>query len=316
MRVVSEKEAEAALDYPGLVEHLRRSHLAAPAKAADALLVGSREGETFLTRSAWQENEVLGLKTALSFLANRARGLSPVQSVVLLFSGETGVPLCVMEGVGLTYWKTAADSALGTRLLAREDAQTLLVMGAGRLAAEMVRAHRAVRPGLSRVLLWNRTGERARAMAAALAHEAPGVTPGVTPVDDLESAVRAADIISCATGATRPLIRGEWLAPGTHLDLAGSYRPDMREADPACFDGARVAVDWRDATLGKCGELIDAEAAGVFSPGSLLGDLYDIAGRDDLRLGDREITVFKNGGGGHLDLMTATYIARRLGILG
>lgn len=181
---------------------------------------------------------------------------------MLLFAGETGEPLCAIEAIGLTYWKTAADSALGARLMSRRDAATLLVVGAGRLAAEMVRAYRAVRPGLSRVLIWNRTGARALALMEALSPEAPGIRA----VDDLEAAAREADIISCATSAEKPLIRGAWLRPGAHLDLAGSYRPEMSEADPECFRKARVAVDWRGGTLGRCGELVDAEAAGTFSP--------------------------------------------------
>lgn len=311
MRTVTEREAEAVLDYPALVEHLRVSHLRPPLRAADALLLNADGSESFLTRCAWAEGEVLGLKTALSFLANRERGLSPIQSVVLLFSGRTGVPICAIEAIGLTYWKTAADSALGAKLMARPDARTLLVVGAGRLGAEMARAHSAMLPGLERVLLWNRTAAKAEGLAEELGAE----IPGIRAVRDLEAAARQADVISCATGAHEPLIRGAWLKPGVHLDLAGSYRPEMSEADPACFAGARVAVDWREATLGQCGELVDAEAAGTFSPDSLLGDLYDIAGRDDLRTSRDGVTIFKNGGGGHLDLMVATFVAGRLGLL-
>lgn len=311
VRPVTLQEIDSVMDFPSLVEHLRRCHLETPAASDDVMLVEPGEpgtGNSFLTRAAWRRGKILGIKSGSVFPGNLERGLPTIQAVVVLFDGETGSLLSVMDGDAITYWKTAADSALGSKLMSRETSRSLLMVGAGALAEHLIRAHRAVRPDLEDVSVWNRTAARADALVGRLC----GEMAGIRRIDDLEQAVRQADVICCATASEVPLVKGAWLKAGAHLDLVGSFTPQMREADNACFSRAEVAVDWRQGTVGQCGEIIDAMAASALSERNFKGDLYDICGCLNLR-GDQDgITLFKNGGGGHLDLMTAEFAALRL----
>jgi ornithine cyclodeaminase len=198
----------------------------------------------------------------------------------------------------VTRWKTAADSLLGARLLARPDARRLLVLGAGAVAGSLVEAYRAGFPGIE-VAIWNRTPDRARALAAEV---------GAMAVTDLPAAVSAADIVAAATMSSEPVLRGDWLRPGQHLDLIGAYKADMREADDACLTRARLFVDSFDTTLDHIGELKDPLERGVIARSDVLGDLHDLVAERTGRRGPEDITLFKNGGGAHLDLMTGRAI--------
>lgn len=223
-----------------------------------------------------------------------------VQGVVVLFDGNDGAVRLVADGAAMTFRKTAADSALGVSLLAREDAATLLVVGAGGLAPHVIAAHRSVRPSLRRVLVWNRTPERAAAL------------PDVEAVTDLDAAVGQADIISCVTMATVPLVRGELLRPGTHVDLIGSFTPQMREADDAALARAAVFVDTRNG-LERSGEIQHALASGALDPTDIRGDLFELCtGAVPARTSAEQITLFKNVGGAHLDLFTARHLLDQL----
>jgi ornithine cyclodeaminase len=226
-----------------------------------------------------------------------------VQAVYLLFDGTNGAPLALIDGTELTYRKTAADSALGSRLLSRRDASTLLMVGAGGLAPHLVAAHRAVRPSIERVLLWNRTRARAEASAADL---------GAEVIDDLGTAVPQADIVCTATMTAEPLIEGRWLRPGAHLDLVGAFLPDHREVDDEAVLRAQLYVDTREVTSVEDGDLAIPLAAGTITLADIRADLYELC-RGDLAVdrGPDTITLFENGGGGHLDLMTAEHLWRR-----
>jgi ornithine cyclodeaminase len=230
-----------------------------------------------------------------------------VQALYALFDGEHGSPQALLDGTEMTYWKTAADSALGADYLARKDARTLLVVGAGSMAPYMVRAYRAIRPSLQRVMVWNRTPERARALADTVKDI------DVQVVDDLQTAVQAADIVCGVTASTTPLTQGDWLQQGTHVDLIGGYTPDMRESDDAVMRRARIFVDSRWFTVEHAGDLTQPIASGVIGRNDVLGDLFDLcSGRVRGRNQAADITVFKSGGGAHLDLMTAQHIAAQL----
>lgn len=313
MRLVDRQEAEAAIEVLGLVDHLEACHREGRAATGDILLSDPdpTTGASMLCRAAWRSGRALGIKFGPIMPANAARGLPTIHTLVALFDGITGAPVAVIDGHPITNWKTAADSALGQRHLAREGSRRLLMVGAGTLAPYLVRAHLAVRPSLTEVAIWNRSPERARALAANLAEA--GIAAAVT--EDLEAAVRAADVISTATMASEPLVRGAWLKPGAHLDLVGSFLPEMREADREATRRGRLFVDSREGTVGRCGELLDAFADGLDEAG-LGGDLYEICGEGRGRSDGEEITLFKNAGGGHLDLMTAEYVAKRLGLAG
>ena len=297
------------LDFPYLVEGLRKLH-AAPPPDVERLLMsqlgGGEEADHFLIWPAWQPGEALGVKLMTVFPENLegASGLPSIQGLYLLFDGRDGRPLACIQGAALTYRKTAADSALGAAFLAREDAEVLLMVGAGAVAPYLVMAHRAVRPSIRRVLVWNRTAARAEALAESL---------GAERIDDLAQGVRAADVVCCATASQKPLIRGDWLMPGTHLDLVGGFTPAMREADDTAARRARVHVDSRWFTIEDCGDIAGPIASGAIAEADVLADLFELARGDQPGRRDAaEITLFKNAGGAHLDLMTARLLMRRL----
>ncbi|HFD15734.1 MAG TPA: ornithine cyclodeaminase family protein, partial [Rhodospirillales bacterium] len=208
-----------------------------------------------------------------------------------------------------TLRRTAAASALAARFLAREDASSLLVIGAGALAPHLVRAHAAVRP-LRRVMVWNRTPARAHELAAGLAEEGFEARA----VEDRLAAIEEADIVSCATMSRTPLVPGERVHPGTHVDLVGAFRPDMRESDDALLRRAAVYVDTMAGALAEAGDILLALASGALSREDIRGDLYALCqGRVEGRRDAREITVFKSVGSAVEDLAAAAMVAARLG---
>jgi ornithine cyclodeaminase/alanine dehydrogenase-like protein (mu-crystallin family) len=219
----------------------------------------------------------------------------------VLFDGQDGRPQAVITGESFTRAKTAADSALGADLLSRPDAQVLAVLGAGAQAETQIRYLLAVRPTIRRVAIWNRTPEKARALAAALS--VPDVEIGA--VEDAEAAAHDADIVSCVTASRDPVLRGTWLKPGAHVDLVGSFTPQMREVDDEAMRRARLFVDTRRFAVGHCGEFTQAIAAGVITAEDVVAELAELCTGAVGRRSAEEITLFKNAGGGHLDLMVA-----------
>jgi ornithine cyclodeaminase/alanine dehydrogenase-like protein (mu-crystallin family) len=291
-------------DYSALVDAIEAAHRRRPA-AVERIVYGPEgRSERLLALPAWQADEAIGIKLVTVFPDNpSANGLPSVQAVVVLFDGSTGEPLALIDGTELTYRKTAADSALGSRFLSRHDSRTLLMVGAGGLAPHLVAAHRAVRPSIERVVVWNRTRAKAEQLVAA------GVADAVA--DDLAAGVADADVICTATLSKDPLIRGEWLRPGTHLDCVGAFLPDHREIDDEVVRRAQIYVDSRLATLSEGGDLVIPIAAGVVRASDVRADLYELSqGTQPGRAaGDRDsVTLFENCGGGHLDLMVASYL--------
>ena len=291
-----------------LVDDLARMHRETPADLRDMLLEqpGKMDKDYCLVRAAWQGGTALGVKIASVFPANGSQDLPAIHAAYILFDGVNGVPVRSIDGNALTYLKTAADSALGSRLLARPDCRRLLMVGAGAMAPYLIEAHCTVHPGIETVRIWNRSADRRDALTATLAKQRH-----IETAHDLAEAVGWADLICCATMTSEPLIRGEWLNPGAHLDLVGAFRRDMREADDEAIRRARLFVDSRKTTIGEIGELAIPIEAGVISKNDVLGDLYDLCADTKGRQSPKDITLFKNGGGGHLDLMTARHIQSR-----
>ena len=295
-------EAEARLDWLGLCDALEAGHTRPRAEIADSFLY--RGADTLLSRAAWIDGLGQLVKTATIFPGNAAHGKPAVNGSAALYSDSDGTLSAIVDFHLLTKWKTAGDSLCAARMLARKNSETILIVGAGTVAASLRQAYGALFPAV-RFVVWNRSREGAERLAARF--------PGMDVADDLEVAVRGADIITCATMATDPVIKGAWLRPGQHLDLIGAYRPDMREADDAALRRARIFVDSRATTIGHIGELKIPLAHGVIAEGDVLADYYDLeSGTFSRRSGD-EITLFKNGGGAHLDLMTARYVLDRVG---
>ena len=258
---------------------------------------------TLLIMPAWRAGARLGIKTVTIFPGNGARAMPGLHSTYLLFDAATGVPLSQLDGNEITSRRTAAASALAASFLARHDARKLLVVGTGRVAALIPDAMRAVR-AIGEVVVWNHRPESAHALAATL-NEA-GFHARAT--DDLAHAAAEADIVSCATLSTASLIRGEWLKPGAHLDLIGSFTPQMRESDSACFARSRVFVDTPEA-LTKSGDVLEAIAAGAFDAARLQGTLAELCqGTLAGRASDAEITLFKSVGSALEDLAAAELV--------
>jgi ornithine cyclodeaminase len=277
----------------------------APGSTADSAgsSGSSSDKGTVLIMPAWSDAGFLGIKTINIFPGNSARGLPGLHATYVLYDARTGVPLAMMDGNEITARRTAAASALGASFLARADARRLLVLGTGRIARMLPAAHASVRP-IDEVRVWNHRPEGAEALAAQWRTEGWNAHA----VTDLQAAVRQADIVSCATLATAPLVRGEWLAPGSHLDLIGSFTPAMREADVQCFAGAGTFVD-TDEALQKSGDLLDAMAAGTLKAHEVQGTLAalcrgECAGRSD----EAQRTVFKAVGSALEDLTAATLV--------
>ena len=290
-------EAEAKLDWLGLTEAFVEGHQRPKAEIADSFLY--RGDDTLLNRAAWIDGLGLAVKSATIFPGNQTRGLGAVNGGVSLYADDTGLLEAVVDFHLITKWKTAGDSLLGALRLARPDSKEILIVGAGHVGHSLFEAYSAGFPG-ARFKVWNRTIAKAEAMAEEL---------GIGVARDLETAVGEADIVTSATMSTEPLIRGDWLQPGQHLDLIGAYRPDMREADDAALQRARVFVDSRDTTFGHIGELKIPLESGAIRREQVLADYYAM---DAMRReSDDEITLFKNGGGAHLDLMTSRYVHAR-----
>lgn len=290
--------------YGELVDHLHRSHLDPPADVRRVVYSPPGSRQVFLGLPAWQPGDSLGVKLVTVFPDNPlVSGIPSVQAVYVLFDGADGRPLAVMDGTELTYRKTSADSALGSRLLSRTDSRTLLMVGAGGLAPHLIAAHREVRPSLCQVVIWNRTRSKAEKLAEATGGEV---------ADDLDEAVASADIISTATMTTEPLIKGELLRPGTHLDLVGAFLPHCREVDDEVIRRADIFVDSRDAAVHECGDLVIPLGSGLMTEEDIQADLFQLCrGERPGRQDPTRITMYENGGGGHLDLMTATFIRQR-----
>ena len=292
------KDAEAHLSWAGLMAAIEAGHRLPRAEIADLFLY--RGKDTILDRAAWIDGLGSLVKVATIHPGNAANGKPTVNGAVNLFDDKTGELNALVDFHLVTKWKTAGDSLLSASKLARKDSRNILLVGAGTVAKSMVDAYSSLFPD-ARFTVWNRSPAAAVAMTA---------DKRVTATQDLATAVSAVDIICTATMSLTPLIKGAWLRPGQHLDLIGAYRPDMREVDDDALRQAALFVDARATTIHHIGELKDPIARGVIAEADIIADFYDITAGTFTRTNDDQITIAKNGGGAHLDLMTATYIAK------
>ena len=286
------KDAEALLTWPGLLDAFEAGHRLPKPDIKDLFVF--RGQDTILDRATWIDGLGALVKVATVIPGNAQRGLPTVNGAVTLYDDKTGILTALVDFHLVTKWKTAGDSLLSARRLARKDAKNFLLVGAGTVAKSMVQAYSSLFPD-ARFTVWSRSRSTATAM-------------GLPVADDLQQAVKSADVICTATMATEPLIRGEWLQPGQHLDLIGAYKPGMREVDDTAMARARLFVDARATTIHHIGELIDPLKSGAITESHIVADFYDDPAIYTRR-SDDEITIAKNGGGAHLDLMTANYIA-------
>ena len=319
MRIITAADIAEVADFRDLVETLRvafRSPPVVPQRHHHTIARPEGEPDTALVlMPAWTDfaaqgtsaRGYAGVKIVSVVPDNKLRSLPSVVGAYLLLSGQSGLPLALLDGQALTLWRTAAASALASSYLSRPDSSRLLMIGAGALAPYMVRAHCAMRP-IDHVLIWNRSPERARKLVARLADL--GARVAVT--DDLEGAVRGADIVSSATMSEEPLIEGRWLTAGQHVDCVGAFRPAMREADSHAIEKARVFCDTREGALHEAGDLVIPMSEGRFSAEDVAGDLFDLCRGE--RAGRRfydQITLFKSVGTAAEDMAVATHVFAR-----
>jgi ornithine cyclodeaminase len=304
LRSYSAADVHAALSYPKLIEALREAFRRGgePMPLRQAYEVGVNGAPaSLLTMPAWIRGEALGIKLVTVFPQNAERGLGAVSSLYFLLDGETGQPRAMIDGEALTNRRTAAASALASGYLSRADSRTLLMVGTGHLAPQLVAAHCTVRP-IEKVLIWGRNPQRALVLAETLVRQ--GVN--AAPADDLAEAVPQADIVSCATTSTEPLVKGALLRPGTHLDLVGAFTSQMRESDDAVISRSRVFVDTYPGALAEAGDVLQPIAAGNWSADRICGDLHELtSGAKAGRLDRNDITLFKSVGAAIEDLAAA-----------
>lgn len=294
------EEAEPLLDWIELADFIADCHRLPPAQLSDQFL--TRGENTLLSRAAWIDGMGSLVKTALVVPSNKARGLSTTNGAVTLFDDSSGELVALIDFRLVTKWKTAADSLLAALRLAPPDCANILILGAGSVARSLIEAYGAAFPKAS-FFIWNRTLSRAQEVTKTYRHRF-----NIFPVSDLETYVCQSDIIACATLSIEPLLKGQWLRPGCHIDLIGAFRADMREADDDAIRASRIFVDCFQTTVDEIGEIKIPIAQSVIERGDVLADFYDLPKGAFARVRDDEITLFKNGGGAHLDLMTAHYI--------
>lgn len=303
MRVYSASAVEAALETPALVEQLRdvfRSQITVPPRQHYSVPVGDAPAATLLLMPAWQETRYIGVKIVSVFPGNGRQGLPSVMGAYVLMSARTGEPLAMIDGRMLTLRRTAAASALAAKYLARADASRLLMIGTGALAPHLILAHAMVRP-IREVVIWGRTPAKAEALARSLTSR----YLKISATTDLPAAVSGAHVISCATLSHEPLVRGEWLQPGQHLDLVGGFTPEMREADDMAIERSRVYVD-TPVALKEAGDIVRPLQSGVLVEKMIAGDLAELAqGRCHGRSFYNQITLFKSVGTAIEDLGAA-----------
>ncbi len=292
------EEGEALLGWIGLTDALAAGHNLPKAEIGDTFLY--RGSDTLLSRSAWIDGLGIAVKTATIFPNNPSASKPVVNGGVNLYSDIDGTLEAIIDFHLVTKWKTAGDSITAARRLARPNSRNILIVGAGTVGRSLHDAYSAAFPN-AQFTVWNRTTKNAALMAAE--------RPTLSVATDLEQAVRNADIVTSATMSTQPLIKGEWLQAGQHIDLIGAYRPDMREVDDAALQRSRIFVDSIDTTVGHIGEIKIPTEAGAISANDIVADYYNIS--NFTRQSDNEITLFKNGGGAHLDLITSRYILDR-----
>jgi ornithine cyclodeaminase/alanine dehydrogenase-like protein (mu-crystallin family) len=304
MLVLDELQTRDALGWPDLVEAIASMFISGcvmPVRHHHSMEVPGESHATLLLMPAWQPGTYSGVKVLSLFPDNARRSLPAIFGTYLLSSGRTGEMLAIIDGGELTARRTAATSALAARYLARTDAEELLVCGTGRLSLNLIQAHALGRP-LRKISVWGRN----RASAEKTAAEACSLGLYAEAVTDIEAAARSADIISCATLSSEPLIHGEWLKSGAHLDLVGGFKPDMRETDDTAIRRARVFVDTRAGATSEAGDIVQPMKSGLLTPEDIQAELAElVTGQRPGRLTDSEITLFKSVGAALEDLAGA-----------
>ncbi|WP_413795144.1 MULTISPECIES: ornithine cyclodeaminase family protein [unclassified Pseudomonas] len=305
--MISAQQIQSVLDWEGVLQALHEAHLGSR-PLGDSYFIGDADYGLF-SRGVILPGVGAGIKLASIFPANAkcAPPLPTEHAAFVVIDQTTKAIAAILNGPAITSIKTAADSTLAACRLSREDSEVLLVLGAGPVARALTDAYLHIRPSIRQVLLWNRSPEKLQDARIDLQNR--GFAAFI--VQDLNEAVARADIISSATSSSTPIILGCHVRPGTHVDLVGSFRPDMREADSALLGKGRIFVD-DSQSAAVAGDILIPLKEGAISDAQIEGDLFDLCQLTDFERRTKEITVYKNAGGGHLDLIVSLFVMRRL----
>lgn len=303
---VAADQVRAALPYPALMDALRVAFAEADQAQVPRRHAHPLPGDaTLLLMPAWRAQRQLGIKLVTVTPSNRERDLPTVHALYVLSDTDTGAPLAIIDGEALTLRRTAAVSALASRFLSRADSRSMLMVGTGRLAPEMVVAHCHARD-IERVMVWGRSERKAQETIERIKQAG---LPDHVSIDTelvLAAACAGADIICCATTSTEPLLRAEWVKPGTHIDLVGGFRPNMREADDALMSTTALFVDTLEGALAEAGDLVQPIQAGLLQATDIRADLSALARASHPgRQSPEQITLFKSVGSALADLAAA-----------
>jgi 1-pyrroline-2-carboxylate reductase [NAD(P)H] len=307
MKIIDKEQVHQSLTYEGLIKALKKGFsedYQMPARQVYELLAGDPAHNAFAVLPAWND-KVIGVKAFTYFPQNSEKGLDSLYSKIMIFSRQTGEPLAILDGTSITFWRTACISALASNYLSNRESRHLFILGSGNLAPYIIAAHLAVRK-ITRVSIWARKESKAQVIATKLSIEYPDVKFSV--VNEIESCAREADVISCATGASEPLIMGEWLSPGTHLDLIGNHHSNKRECDSLAIIKSKVYVDSKINVLNEAGELLIPIANGEISKDHVQAELSDLCKGTPGRTSASDITLFKSVGTALSDLITADFV--------
>jgi ornithine cyclodeaminase/alanine dehydrogenase-like protein (mu-crystallin family) len=307
MQTISAQQIRSVLDWDGVLDALDKGH-SGSRPIGGGYFIGDASFGLF-SRGVILPGQGAGFKIASIHPANgfASPPLPTEQAAFLVLDERTKSIVAMLDGPEITCWKTAADSALAARRLSRENSEVLLVLGAGPVARSLTDAYLHIRPSIREVLLWNRTPSRLYAARSAL--EARNIQ--VRIIEDLDAAVAHADIVTAATSASTPMIRGEVVRPGTHVDLVGGYRPDMQEADCNVLKEARIFVDDRE-NAAHSGDVQIPMQAQVIRADQIEGDLFDLCQMPAFHRSTEDRTAYKNAGSAYLDLIISRYVVERL----
>ncbi len=307
MKIVSADEVHAALRFPDLVDALQDAFskdFTMPPRKVFLLDEKDDNHDAFALLPSWND-KVIGVK-AFTYFPSPAEGYQSLYSKIMLFDREHGQPLALVDGTTVTFWRTAGISGLASRLLSREDSETLLLLGTGNLSTYIIRAQASVR-SLKRVMIWGRTPSKAAAVAETMRSELPEIE--FATVEDVEAACGEADIVVAATGSHEPVVKGDWIKPGTHTDFIGNHHATKRECDTALVAKSKLYADSRDNCFREAGEILVPISEGVISEESVVGQLTEMCtAAVPLRESADEITLFKSIGMALSDLVGASCV--------
>ncbi|ABM00813.1 ornithine cyclodeaminase family protein [Shewanella amazonensis] len=314
MKIIDGNQVQQKLTFPPLVEALRQQlcrPFTMPQRQVYALSDTADNQHAFALLPAWDE-ESIAVK-AFTYLPDnpvKNPGCESLYSQILLFDRKTGVPQALIDGTSVTYWRTAATSALAASFLARKDSSRLLMCATGNLAVYMALAHASVRP-IREIRIWGRNTQKIDSTIATIRAQRTDIE--VTAANALQLDVPWADIISCATGSPTPLFPGEWVTPGTHTDFVGNHHKDCRECDSHLITNSQVYVDARLNVFSEAGELLIPVSEGRFSLDEVRAELSELCQGTALgRVNDKDITMFKSVGSALADLAGARLLFKML----